>query len=184
MVVTAKVLEKISALQLPRGIEVKATDIYKKLPQEIRASKKTSQIVHLCVSEAYKTLRLVYHPGELATRLKVSNPNDLLKEAARHGYRPVLCHYSPHDWLRDYMRTAGISGEHHQDVELMVDLVLEKIPALHEKSPCGVAAGVVAFFAMINGYDQIKEAEFASEIQVSLNIIKQMKKLVSRAHAL
>lgn len=178
-----KIGDRIAKLGLSPEITLRANNIYRLLPSEIKASRLVNQIVYLVVSEAYKSLQIFYDPLALAQQLGVTSLNALLKKASRMGYSPVICHYTPHGKLREYMRFMGIREEHHEDLSKMVDLVLDRHPQLHEKTPQSVAAGVVCFFAYINGYEY-DEANFAAQSGVSVNIIKAIKKKVSQAHDL
>jgi hypothetical protein len=180
----AKFAERISELKLPREVETKANQIYARLPGAITASKRVNQLVYLTVSEAYKTLNIVFNPKDLASKLKITNMNSMLKDAARLGYEPVRCHYTPEDCLKDrdyqYCRIVGIRTEHMPEIYDIVRTTLEKFPSLNEHTPHSVAAGVIAFYAIVNGYD-FNEAEFAAEIGLSHNIVKKVRTIVSRA---
>jgi transcription initiation factor TFIIIB Brf1 subunit/transcription initiation factor TFIIB len=136
----------------------------------------------LIVSEGYKSLHIPYNPKLLATSLKLGKKNDILKNAARLGYRPVLCHYEAKDFIRDYMHKLGIKIEHEDEILDIVNKVVTNIPTLHEKKPFAVAAGVIAEYAVIYGYE-INLEEFSKSILVSMNIIKTMKTVVARVMA-
>lgn len=177
-----KVVERIRALGLPNAVETKAYQIYDSLPTAIRNSKRINQIVNLVVTESYKSLHVVYNASKLAKTLNVKRPHDILKEAARHGYMPILCHYQPVDFIRDYMHKIGIKMEHFDEIHSLIAKVMDTSPYLEEKTPQSVAAGVVLEYAMINGYS-VNNAEFAKDINVSLNIIKNRKMAVAIAYA-
>lgn len=171
--------EAISALGFPDDIEIKAREIYGSFSPEIKKTKRVNKIVFLCVSEAHKALHVVYDPIELAKLLKINKVNNIIKEAARCGYRPILCHYEPNDWLSCFMKKIGINPAHRNNIVTMINLTLETFPNVNEKKPQAIAAGAVAFFATINGY-KYNEDEFG----LSNSIVKAMKNMVSQAHAL
>lgn len=182
--------KRIAALQLPEQVEIKAKEIYDSLAPEIKKGKKLFKVVYLSVSEAYRACDKLYEPKVLQQTLGIKKPNDILKQAGRHGYKPILCHYHPERWLKDHMRLLGICAEHLDDVKEMLDHTLEVNPALNEKNPRTVSAGVVLFYATANGYLSKEDdgewrkvvEDFVSGVGVSSDLITSMEREVSEAY--
>lgn len=184
----ATLSHRLNTLQLHPDVRKKADEKYHQLPSSLQFKKNINLIAYLVVSEAYRSLGVVFDPESLETSLGVSKTNNILKKAAREGFDLVLHKYRPHDFMLpskaagdgDFLGKMGIKADHLSEIEEYLDKVLEAHPELHEKNPRHIAAGVIAYYATKNGYDYDKEL-FSTNTGVSCSIIKDVKKIVSKS---
>ncbi len=180
---TNKVFDQIIKLSLDKDVETQAIKIYENFPANIKAWRPINNKVYLCVTEAYRYLGIIFNTDNIQTELKITNnkKKNIIKNAAREGYQLVLHKYSPHDFVEKCCGYMGIRAEKFADVRSYIDILLKHDPVLEEKSPESVTAGVIAYYAKINGYT-FEKNEYCKSVRKSLNDISVIEKKMSLAY--
>lgn len=167
---------KIKTLNLPEDIENESRRVHSSFNDAIKGMKIESQ-VFLAVTEAYKIQDKVCDTATLRFKLGILNNHSkaLLKDAARHGYRPIIKKYTPQHFLENFCHYIGIPPSHYSSINRLIDLMFERDPSYHEVKPQEVAAGIILYYAFINGFeiDPIKFAEFCKISISSLNSVRR-----------
>lgn len=173
---------KIKTLNLPEEIEEEGLKIHLQFTDLIKAMRIEYQL-YLAVTEAYKAKDKVCDTSTLRTKLDISKNKGkaLIKTAARYGYRPIIKKYTPQHFLDDFCHYIGIPHSHYNSINSLIDLMFEKDPSYHEVKPQEVAAGVILYYAFINGFD-IDPEQFAEYCKISLSSLSNVRKDITMFH--
>lgn len=174
------IIKDLENLDLPFDIKIKADEIAKKLNCSSKRGSCHEQLVFFCVYAAYiekaqVDKREYKNPAVIAKivgikKNKMSRALSMFSEA-QTGYKLPAIRVTAVDYLPEYCEKLNLSPETISDVIVLCNRILEKEPDLNETYPQQVAAGVLFYYAMINGITlnskAISKKEFAELVELS-----------------
>jgi transcription initiation factor TFIIIB Brf1 subunit/transcription initiation factor TFIIB len=177
------VASQIQSLGLPSDVEKKALEIYESMPIAVQKWRSINGKAYLCISEAYKSTKKIPELESVGKKLNVTvkKGKKMLKDAGRLGYKPVLYHYTPHEFVPKFCRYIGITSEYYDEIYRLIDFLLEASPIMHERKPQVVAGGVILYYAKYHGGYQFDIPSFTSRIKLSASVIADVRKQISVA---
>lgn len=148
------VYDRIISLELPYNVQKEAIAISDKIKTTHRKGKRLDAVTFFSVFEGYRTAHKIFNPCALADTLgiKYKKINKILKSYYRSGFKPILVHYTPHEFVPEHSLHANIPSDEYKHVYALIDRLLTKYPLLYEKTPQDIAGGATLYYAYIHGY--------------------------------
>jgi len=157
------IIPNLSKYMLSDEIKNKADVIYNNMKHRVRRGKIRNQLLFYCVYCAHLELGLNVNPSTLGAMFGLNQGDiqrcDSIFSYLQTGYRPPSVKVSPLHLLPDLCKSMDLSEESIQDITKLGNLILEKEPKLYQENPKTVAAGLLRYYTLINGLDDINKVE-------------------------
>jgi len=143
--------------QYPFDIDIKnmADVVYNKMKHQVRRGKIRSQMLFFCVYSAHLELKRDVNPVQLGKLFGLKQGDvqrcDSLFSPLQTGYRPPSTNTSPLGYLPDYCQNMELSQEATEDIMKMASNIMKKDQRLYQENPQTVAAGLLRYYATVNG---------------------------------
>lgn len=173
------ILKDMIGLPYSDNIKQHANSIFNRFnSNKTYRSQRRVKLIFYCIYNAHKELDLNVNPTEVAIAVGMDPRNcskalSLFSEVET-GYRPPQISSTPQHFLPGYCDKLEIKDE--EAFQAIMDLagkILRKEPALREKSPQKIAAGILKYWMDTNGV-KIKEEDYARVVRQSPTTIKSI----------
>lgn len=177
------ILKDMENIAVPDEIKIKAEEIFNKLNATTKRGNRRKQLVFFCIYNAYNELGYPQDPKQIAILVGIKN-SEMTKalsmcSEAQTGYKPPSVQITALDLLPQYCENLGLRDDTVPDVIEFAMKILAIDTELNETFPQKVAAGILLYYATINGI-KIDKKEYAKMIQLSEVTINSMYKQVAR----
>lgn len=177
------ILKDMENIAIPDEIKIKAEEIFSKLNSATKRGNRRKQLVFFCIYNAYNELQYPQDPKQIAVLVGIKN-SEMTKalsmfSEAQTGYKPPSVQVTALDLLPQYCVSLGLRDDAISDVLNFAKKILQIDPELNETFPQKVAAGILLYYATINGIT-VNKKEYAIMIQLSEVTINSMYKQVAR----
>lgn len=160
------ILTDMERMPFTDDIKRRADAIYRQMNCGTHRGKKRLCLIFKCVYEAHKELNIPVIPKDIAkivgiTKGEMSQASSMFSES-RTGYKVVSKKYTPQDFLPEFARKIELSEDGIEGVMEIAGDIINKYPELSEKYPDTVAAGILRYYLLINGFT--KQITYLSEV--------------------
>jgi transcription initiation factor TFIIIB Brf1 subunit/transcription initiation factor TFIIB len=153
------ILNDLKNYPFPEEIKNKADVIYNKMIYRVRRGKIRTQLLFFCVLCAFFELERDVNPIYLGEVFKLTPGQvqqcDSIFSPLQTGYRPKPKYISPLHYLPDYCDRMGLSETSVTEISDLASSILKKQPALCQENPQTVASGLLRYFTITNGIDNL-----------------------------
>lgn len=172
----------LAPLQLSEEVKKEAENIYALLKCPIRKREKRKQMLYYIISNAHYVLGRPFLPNKLAELLDMDRKDipgaTHMFGRNRDGYRAPIINFSPLHYLPLLCEYFNFDDNFLKGLTELAEELLNKKPSLKENTPQNMAAGILYFYAKINGYTGDK-MEFAKRCSISWNLVRSASEEVS-----
>ena len=177
------IIKDMESIAIPDEIKIKAEEIFGKLNSATKRGNRRKQLVFFCIYNAYNELQYPQDPKQIAILVGIKN-SEMTKalsmfSEAQTGYKPPSIQITALDLLPQYCVNLGLREDAVLDVLAFANKILQIDLELNETFPQKVAAGILLYYATINGI-KVDKKEYAKMIQLSEVTINSMYKQVAR----
>lgn len=170
------ILKDLEQYSIPQDVKEEANKIYKSLNISIKRGKRRKRVIFFCLFHAFHRLGQTKDPKQLADLLGIS-PTEATK-ASVHCTEELVEYYSPIDFLENIIESVGLDKSTClEEIKALIQKVIEKDSEIQEFYPQVVAAAVVLFYMISQGYS-VNRKEFSKRVRRSeMTINKVFRKV-------
>lgn len=177
------ILKDMEPLDIPDAVKLRAEEIFKKLNAATKRGNRRKQLIFFCIRNAYNELGLPQDPKRVADKVGIKNSEMTralsMCSEVQTGYKPTPVRVNALHFLPQYCTDLNMTEETTQGVVDFGRKILEFSPSLQETFPQKVAAGILAYYAKINGIT-IDKKYYANLVQLSDVTINNMRKTIEK----
>ena len=165
--VERSVVLDLDKYKLSDEIKNQASVIYTKMRPRTRRGKLRNKLLFYITYCAHLELGLNVNPSSLGKMFglnqgEIQSCNSLFS-FLQTGYRPPVVTISPVHLLPDLCKKLDFSDEGVAAITQLGVRILQKDPTLYQENPQTVAAGLLRYYTIINGLDDLCKVEIACD---------------------
>lgn len=175
------IMKDLQKYPLEDSIKSGADIIYNKMIPIVRRGKRRNSLLFYCVSCAYKEAGRVFNPFEIGAMFGLDSSDvqktDSIFSETKTGYRAPSIVYSPLDFVVFFGKQLNLTEETCNEVLIKGKYILEKCPEILQHAPQVIAAGILDYYAGINGIsvaDSHIFSHFAGRSAVTTDKIRKL----------
>jgi len=150
------ILSDLSEYPLDDDVKKAANDVYMKMHPRVRRGKIRTRLLFYCTYCAYLELGRDVDTNILGKKIFGLKHGQIQKcyslfAPLQTGYTPPVAKVRPHKFIASYCQQLGLSEECTAQAVEFANRILNKDKILFQEHPQTVAAGLIKYYADING---------------------------------
>lgn len=177
------ILKDMESFDLSDDIKNKAEEIFGKLNSATKRGNRRKQLIFFCIYNAYNEVGNPQDPKRIAEMvgIRTSEMTKALSmfSEAQTGYKPPSIHVNALHFLPQYCNDLNLTEDTTNEILNFAQKILDRDPDLKETFPQKVAAGILSYYAKINGIT-IDKRFYSKMVQLSDVTINNMRKYIEK----
>lgn len=155
------IIHDLEKFALSDEIKNQADVIFNQMTYRVRRGKIRDQMLFYCVYCAHLELNQNVNPISLGAMFKLDQGDiqrcDSIFSPLQTGYRPPSSTISPLRYLPNFGQSMELSDESTTELTQLASTLLIKDPKLYQENPQTVAAGILRYYTLTNGIDDVNK---------------------------